>query len=214
MTQPPYPQQQPGPGQQWAPAPGQPYPGTPYGPPRPPKKGLGTGAIVAIVLGSIFGLLIVVGIIGAIASSGDPKASDDKRPAKTVTAAPAPKESSAPPAAKEEPAEEAPVKVTAKKTKFAPSILHDGGAYTSVTVTLTNSGDKQISTNPLNFTITDTDGTKHHAELGVDENQMDLMELAKGEKATGVITGKGKFTPAYVTYTESWFDDGVRGDVR
>ena len=212
MTQPPYPQQQPGPGQQWGPPPGQPYPGAPYGPPRPPKQGMGTGAIVAIVLGSIFGLLIVVGIIGAIASSSDPKASEGKGPVKTATAAPAPAKSSEAPAA-EEPAEEQPVKLTAKKTKFAPSILHDGGEYTSVTVTITNNSDKQISTNPLNFTITDTDGTKHHAELGTDENQMDLMKLAKGEKATGVITGKGKFTPAYVTYAESWFDEGVRGDV-
>ncbi|MFF9844628.1 DUF4352 domain-containing protein [Streptomyces sp. NPDC013740] len=210
MTQPPHPPQQPPHGQQWGPPPGQPYPGGPYGPP-PPKKGLGAGAIVAIVLGSIFGLLVILGVVGALVSSG----SDDKAGSKpTRSAAPAPaKSSTAPPA--EEPAEKAPVTVTAKKAAFAPSVLHDGGAYTSVTVTITNvSADKPISTNPLYFTITDTDGTKHQAELGQDENQMDLMKLAAGEKATGVITAKGKFTPAYVTYTDGLFGEGVRGDVR
>lgn len=213
MTQPPYPPQQPPAGQpQWGPPPGQPYPGAPYGPPRPPKKGLGAGAIVAIVLGSIFGLLIIFGVIGALVSDGS--STDGKAaPKHTRSAAPAPKQSSDAPAT-EEPAEKAPVTVTAKKATFAPSVLHNGGAYTSVTVTLKNDGDKEVSTNPLYFTITDTDGTKHHAELGMDENQMDLMKLAPGEKATGVITGKGKFTPAYVTYTDGMFGDGVRGDVR
>ncbi|WP_329424011.1 DUF4352 domain-containing protein [Streptomyces sp. NBC_01268] len=210
MTQPPYPPQQPQHGQQWGPPSAQPYPGGPYGPP-PPKKGLGAGAIVAIVLGSIFGLLVILGVVGAMVSSGS---SDDKAgPKSTRSAAPAPTKSSAAPPA-EEPAEKAPVTVTARKTSFAPSVLHDGGAYTSVTVTITNvSAEKPISTNPLYFTITDSTGAKHQAELGEDENQMDLMKLARGEKATGVITGKGKFTPAYVTYTDGLFGEGVRGDV-
>ncbi|MEV4683600.1 DUF4352 domain-containing protein [Streptomyces kurssanovii] len=80
-------------------------------------------------------------------------------------------------------------------------------------VTITNNSDEKIDVNPLYFSITATDGSKHNAELGEDENQMDTMDLAPGEKATGVITGKGAFTPMYVTYTDGLFGDDVRGDV-
>ncbi|MFE5912074.1 DUF4352 domain-containing protein [Streptomyces wedmorensis] len=198
----------------WGPPPGQPgpygHPG-PYGPP-PPKKGMGAGAIVAIVLGSIFGLFLLLVIIAALVGD-DPKASsgtDSKRP---TTAAPAPK-SEAPEAPKEEPAADAPVKITAVKTTFKPSVLHDGGAYTSVEVTITNTGDETVNTNPLYFTITDSTGAKHAAELGMDKDQMDLLKLAPGEKATGVITGKGKFDPEYVTFVEGLLGEGTRGAVK
>ncbi|MFF9910629.1 DUF4352 domain-containing protein [Streptomyces sp. NPDC013457] len=211
----PYPPQHPGQTPAWGhpQQPGQPY--GPYGPP-PPKKGMNPWAIVGITVGGLFAFLIIVGLL-----VGDPEtSSDDKAGGKTTPTAEAPaaQPSKAAPARKtqapaEEPADEAPVTVSAKKAKFTPSVLHDGGDYTSVSVTLTNNSDKQISTNPLYFTITDTEGVKHHAELAADDNQMDLMKLAKGEKATGIITGKGKFTPAYVTYSEGLFGEGVRGDV-
>ena len=84
MTQPPYgPPQPPPPG--WGPPPGQHY--SPYGPP-PPKKGMGAGAIVAIVLGSIVGLFVFVGILGAALGTED---KDEPRAApatRTTTAAP------------------------------------------------------------------------------------------------------------------------------
>ncbi|MGW8365090.1 DUF4352 domain-containing protein [Streptomyces wedmorensis] len=218
MTQPPQygPPQPTQPG--WGPPPGQPgpygHPG-PYGPP-PPKKGMGAGAIVAIVLGSIFGVFLLLVIIAALVGD-DPKESsstDSKRP---TTAAPAPTKSAPAPkseAPAEEPAADTPVKVTAVKTTFKPGVLHDGGAFTSVKVTIANNGDEKIDINPLYFTITDTNGSKHTAELGEDEDQMDTVDLAPGENITGVITGEGKFTPAYVTYTEGLFGDGVRGNVK
>lgn len=214
MSHPPQygPPQPPQPG--WGPPHGQPgpygHPG-PYGP--PPKKGLGTGAIVAIVLGSIFGVFLLLVVIVA-AVGDDPKqgtGADSKRP---TTAAPAPKSSATPTRDHlPTPAAGAPVKISATRVAFKPSVLHDGGTYTSVEVTITNLGDESISTNPLWFTITDTDGTKHAAELGADKNQMDLLELAPGEKATGVITGKGAFTPKYVTYSEGFSGESVRGNV-
>ncbi|GGZ21517.1 hypothetical protein GCM10010387_13220 [Streptomyces inusitatus] len=57
----------------------QPYPNHPgYGPPPPPpKKKLSTGATVAIVLGSVVGFFLILGIIGAALSSSDPT---DKKP--------------------------------------------------------------------------------------------------------------------------------------
>ncbi|MGW0034691.1 DUF4352 domain-containing protein [Streptomyces sp. NPDC003314] len=199
MTQPQYGPPQP-------PRPGWGQPG-PYGPP-PPKRGMGAGAIIAIVLGSIVALILLVVILGAAVGDNP----ESKAPARPAAPTPAPTKTTTAPT--EEPAADAPVKVTARTTEFTPSVLHDGGPYTSVEVTITNvSSDKTISTNPLNFTITDTSGAKHAAELGMDKNQMDLLKLGKGEKATGIITGKGKFTPAYVTYSDGLFSEGVRGSV-
>ncbi|MFJ7959012.1 DUF4352 domain-containing protein [Streptomyces sp. NPDC096319] len=217
MSQPPSygPPQTPPPG--WGQPPGQPYPGGPYGPP-PPKKGLGAGAIVAIVLGSIVGLFVLLGIIGlaigddTTGSSTASKPRSDTPNSAPTKAAPEPERSSEQP--KEQPADGALVTITAAKAEFTPSVLHDGGAYTSVEVTIINRGDEVISTNPLYFTVTDSDGAKYAAELGMDKHQMDLLKLAKGEKATGIITVKGKITPAYVTFTEGMFGNGVRGDVK
>ncbi|MER7111597.1 DUF4352 domain-containing protein [Streptomyces sp. NPDC000229] len=184
-----------------------PQPGqyVPY-PPPPPRKRLGTGAIVAITLGSVFAALIVLGaLVGGSEDTGrkDVTSVGSREP----DAKPAEK-----PAAPEK-AEEKPVEVTAKRTAFSPSVLHDGGTYTSVSVTVTNRGGKTIDINPLYFSITDTTGSKHTAELGVDERQMDTVDLAPGEKITGVITGEGAFAPKYVTYVDGLLGDGTRGDV-
>ncbi|MGW7430115.1 DUF4352 domain-containing protein [Streptomyces sp. NPDC054861] len=152
--------------------------------------------------------------LGALAGGGD-DTTDGKAAAPAKSSAPA-----APPAAKgskapaaEEPAEKAPVTVTAKKTAFKPSVLHGGGSYTSVEVTITNDSDKKIDVNPLYFTITDADGSKHQAELGMDEDQIATMDLEPGEKVTGTVTGEGKFAAKYVTYTDGLFGKGVRGNV-
>ena len=184
--------------------------------PSPKKKGMPAWAIVLITLGGIFVLLIFIGAL----AGGDDSSSGTKKPTTVETpekkpAKKADDKADTKPAAKpaEKSAEPAPVEVTAKKTMFKPSILHDGGTFTSVQVTVTNNSDEKIDINPLYFSITDTDGSKHNAELAMDENQMDVMDLAPGEKATGVITGKGDFTPKYVTYKNGLFGDGVRGNV-
>ncbi len=185
----------------------QPYPPTPYGPP-PPKKGMSTGAIVAIIIGGLFVLLILlVVVLGALVSTPE---TDDKG---TPTAAPTAEQTTPPAKKPKAPAEKPPVQVVAKAAKFAPSILHDGGEFTSVAVTITNNSDETISINPLYFTITDKGGSKHTAQLGMDENQMGTVDLAPGENITGSITGKGEFVPKYVTYTDGLLGEGVRGSV-
>ncbi|WP_149184000.1 DUF4352 domain-containing protein [Streptomyces sp. TRM49041] len=193
------------------PDPGPPY--APYPPPQPPKKSLGTGAIVAIVLGSIFGALLLLGIIGA-AVSGGTDSNGDTEPKRTAPAeaGPAPEKPAVAPA-EEKPEKAAEIEVTAKKTTFKPGILHDGGAYTSVTVTVANKGGRSIPVNPLYFTITDTGGGVHTQELGRDERQIDTVDLAPGEHITGVVTGEGGFTPAYVTYAPGLLGKSVRGEV-
>jgi cytoskeletal protein RodZ len=195
-------------------------PQQPYGyaaPPPPPPKKNSTGKIIGIGCGGIVGLIVVISIIGALVSSGDDSKSDTASTATSSAPAaqktdPAPDKTSEAPAA-EEPKEDAPVAVTAKKTAFAKSILADSSKYTSVLVTITNNSDKPISVNPLWFTITDTAGTKHTAEIGVDEKQIDTVELAPGENISGTITGKGAFTAKYVTYVDGFIGDPVRADL-
>lgn len=212
MTQPPPhgPQHTPPPG--WGPPPGQPYPGGPYGPP-PPKKGLGVGTVLGIIFGVIVLGLILLFVLVALLTNGDSTTTDKPRAGQKTTAPgkTAPPTSKAPATKKPAPAPAAgPVQVTAKKTAFAPTILHREGDYTSVKVTVTNNGDETISVNPLYFSVTDSGGEKHGATLGMDEGQIDTVDLAPGEKVTGTITGKGAWTPAFVTFTEGLIGDAVR----
>lgn len=181
-----------------------------WGPPPPPRRS--TGKIVALTIGGVLGLLLVIGIIGAAADGGS--GGDDKPATVTASKPAADKPAKQEDAADEpEPEADAPVKVTAKKTAFAKSILADGTAYTSVKVTVTNNSDDTISVNPLYFAITDTDGGKHTSELGVDENQIGTVKLAPGENVTGVLTGEGKFTAKYVTFTDGLFGEPLRANV-
>ncbi|MFD9522504.1 DUF4352 domain-containing protein [Streptomyces sp. NPDC059979] len=173
--------------------------------PQPKKRskgkiaGLGCLGIVALFI-----------VMGAIASGGDNEKAGT--PAAKSSAPPAPE--SAP---KNDPAKDkkdtGPVAVTAEKTKFEKGVLADGTDYTSVLVTVTNNGDKAIDVNPLFVTITDNSGTKHTAELGVDERQIATVHLAPGENVSGAITAKGTFTPKYVTYTDGIIGDSIRADV-
>lgn len=173
--------------------------------PQPPKK-RSTGKIIGIGCGGIFALLVIIGIIGA-ALSGD---ADDSSKGTTVSPATTKPAETQP---EEEPAPESPVKITAKKAAFAKSILAESSDYTSVRVTVTNNSDETISVNPLYFTTTDTDGTKHTHQLAADKNQIETVDLAPGENVSGVVTSKGKFTPKYVTYTDGLLGDPVRVDV-
>ncbi|MFJ8861534.1 DUF4352 domain-containing protein [Streptomyces sp. NPDC102451] len=187
------------------PQPGQPQqPGWGPQPPAPKKK---TGKIIGFGCLGIVGLFVLIAIIAAVASGGD-----DNDSASTTKPA-ATQGSTKQDQPKEEPAKKEPVTVTAKKTDFKKSILAQGDDYTSVKVTITNNSKDDIDVNPLYVTITDTDGSKHTAELGVDENQLDTVNLAPGENVTGTITGKGAFDAKYVTYTDGLIGDSVRGDV-
>ncbi|MBT2394309.1 DUF4352 domain-containing protein [Streptomyces sp. ISL-1] len=180
----------------------------PYQPPQEPKK-TSAGKKVGIGCLAIVGFFVVIGVISSVAGGGDDSADKgtDKKPSVS-----APKDDSKP---VEKPKEEAsPITIAATPTKFTPSVLHDGGEYTSVKVTITNNSEKKISVNPLYFAITDKTGEKHTQELAADKNQMDVTDLAPGEKMTGVITGKGKFVAAYVTYTDGLIGDSVKGDVK
>jgi hypothetical protein len=214
MSNPQYPHQQPGYGYPQQPG-QQPYGQPPFPQPQPPKK-RSTGKIVGLGCLGIVALFVLIGIIAAVAGGGGDSDSASSSSSDTPAAA-APKDDKE--AADDEKKEDpkpapAPVKVTAKKTGFSKSILAQDRNYTSVLVTVTNNSDDKVDVNPLYFTVTDTGGTKHTAELGVDEKQIDTVDLAPGENITGTITGKGTFTPKYVTYTDGLLGDSLRADVK
>lgn len=178
----------------WSQPPSLPEHATPL--PHPARYGHASTNRLRGCLG-IVGLFVLIAVVAAVASGGDDNDS-------ASTTKPAATQGSA----KQDQPEEEP----AKKTDFKKSILAQGDDYTSVKVTITNNSKDDIDVNPLYVTITGTDGSKHTAELGVDEDQLDTVKLAPGEDVTGTITGKGAFDAKYVTYTDGLIGDSVRGD--
>ncbi|MER5726920.1 DUF4352 domain-containing protein [Streptomyces sp. NPDC002138] len=168
------------------------------------------GKIVGFGCLGIVGLFVLIAAIGAVSGGSDKTAKPPaaSQPANGVAPSKAPQ--AAPSKAAEK---KAAVAVVGKKTAFAKSVIAQDGEYTSVSVTVTNNSSKSINVNPLYFAITDTNGSKHTAELGADENQIATVELAPGENVTGAITGKGAFTPKTVWYTDGLIGTAVRGDV-
>ncbi|WP_231157693.1 DUF4352 domain-containing protein [Streptomyces sp. CNZ748] len=206
-NQPQQPQHQPYVNQQ--PHPPQPGYGVPGAQPPPRKK----GRFVRFAGFGCAGVLGLVVVIAAVSASGDSDGGSGDRAADPSGSASASAGADEDTSKKEESARSGPVRITAERTEFSKTVLADGSGYTSVLITVANNGDDEVSVNPLYFTITDTRGTKHTAELGVDEKQIDTAELAPGENIAGTVTGKGGFTPKYVTYTDGLLGDPVRVDV-
>lgn len=111
-------------------------------------------------------------------------------------------------------AEDVPVRVSAKPAKFRPGPLNSGGAYTCVRATVTNQTDKNLEINPFYFELTDTGGRKRAAAVGEAEGEFELMKLAPGEKASGVVCAEGDFTPKVVTFTKDGFGTAYRAEVQ
>jgi hypothetical protein len=193
------------------PPPGQPQPGYGYPPPPQPKKNT-AGKIIGFGCLGIVGLFVLLAIAGALLG-GSSDSSAEKKPSQPAAAAASSAPLKAPESKPAEPEKKADVVVTAKAAKFKKTILAQGDDYTSVSVTVTNNSGKAINVNPLYFAITDTNGTKHNTELGVDEGQIGTVELAPGENVTGIITGKGAWTAKTVTYTDGLIGKSVRADV-
>ncbi|MFI0350448.1 DUF4352 domain-containing protein [Actinomadura sp. 9N407] len=113
-----------------------------------------------------------------------------------------------------EPGKATPIKLTAKKTAFSPGILNNGGDFSCAKVALTNKTAKNLAVNPLDFSLTGTDGVKHDSFSGFGEHDEELgaVTLAPEEKATGAVCAEGDFTPDIVTFAPA-FADGARAEV-
>ena len=111
--------------------------------------------------------------------------------------------------------EDSEILLEAEATEFAPSILNDGGDYTSVLITVTNESDENVSVNPLYFYIVDTDGTKHDtiSGLGEDENQIDTVTLSPGQNASGTVTAEGALEAESVEFEEDLFGEAIVAEV-
>ncbi|MFD6949132.1 hypothetical protein A6A08_07150 [Nocardiopsis sp. TSRI0078] len=177
-------------------------------PPVPPRQGMSTGKKFGLGCGGCLGVLLVLLLLGgcmaALSGGGsdggaqEPAATEEETPQEAAEDAPAEEE-------QEEAAEDQAVALTAEATEFTPSILHNGGDFTSVYITVENNSDENIDVNPLSFSIVADDGTKKDTAegLGEDERQIDTLTLSPGQRAEGVITAEGDFTPASVEFNES-----------
>ncbi|MGY1454283.1 DUF4352 domain-containing protein [Streptomyces sp. SS8] len=196
--------------QQWG-------PGRPQQPMPPvPQKKSGAGKIIGFGCLGVIALFVVIGVIGAaLGAGGDESAEKPAASAAPKEPGGGEKKDKGEEEPREEPQEEAPapIQVTAEAADFRPTILADGGEYTSVLVTVVNNGAEKVGVNPLYFEVTAADGSKYDVELAADERQIDTVELAEGEKVTGTVTVKGKIEPKAVTFTDGLFGDSIRADV-
>lgn len=115
----------------------------------------------------------------------------------------------------ESPKKKAPIGLAAKRTQAKTSMLSTGDKLTCVRVTVSNRTDGNVEINPLYFSITASDGTKHDSStaLGEYEGQIETMDIAPGEKARGVVCVKGDFRPKTVSMTSPLFDTAARAQV-
>ncbi|MCK9869512.1 DUF4352 domain-containing protein [Nocardiopsis dassonvillei] len=187
-------------------------PQPPYGPPPPPANpGMSTGKKIGLGCGGCLGvllfLLLLVGCMAVLggddldSGASEPSATREEAGGETAGGSAA-EEADEEIAAEEPAAEEQDVVLTAETTEFTPSILHDGGDFTSVYVTVENNSDENVDVNPLYFALVADDGTKYDTSggLGEDENQIDTLTLSPGQRAEGVVTAEGAFTPASVEF--------------
>ncbi|WP_236567763.1 MULTISPECIES: DUF4352 domain-containing protein [unclassified Nocardiopsis] len=112
-------------------------------------------------------------------------------------------------AAREEgsaPLPETQAEVTAAATEFEPGPLYEEGDFTSVAVSVTNTGREDVDVNPLYFRVVDTEGVEHSTSeaIGMDANEIGARSLAPGQSLSGVVTVEGEvrartvvFEPAY-----------------
>lgn len=165
------------------------------GHPQPPRQGMSTGKKFGLGCGGLLLVMFLLGGCVAVLSGGDTDSgASDSQAADTEENTETSEEEAA--------EEDAEVVLTAETREFTPSILHDGGAYTSVFVAVENNSDEDVDVNPLYFSIVADDGTKKDTSggLGMDENQIDTLTLGPGQRAEGTITVEGDLTPASVEF--------------
>jgi hypothetical protein len=167
-------------------------------------------AITGIALNAVW---LVIGLIVVASWIASPEEDETEEPAAEAAQEDEEEEAEDEAEAEEEEEEaeeeEPPVLIEAEATEFTPSILYNGGDFTSVQVTITNNGEENLDVNPLSFSIVDDEGTKHDTwdGLGEDEHEIDLVTLSPGQNAEGTVTAAGDFVPESVEFEEDVFFD-------
>lgn len=95
------------------------------------------------------------------------------------------------------------VELTASPADFDPGPLYTEGDYTSVDVSVTNTGQEDIEVNPLYFRVVDARGGQHSTSeaVGMDADEIGARTLAPGQSVSGVITVEGDVDPETVVFS-------------
>ena len=111
--------------------------------------------------------------------------------------------------------ESVPVELSAKRAKAKKSVLSTGAALSCVRVTVTNRTEDNLEVNPLYFSITGANGTKHESStaLGEYENEIATTTLAPDENAKGVVCARGDFRPKIVAMADPFMSEMARAEV-
>lgn len=179
-------------------------------PVAPPKKGLSTGAIIAIVIGSLIAICCVLGTVVVLASGGDTDkttsvAATDNPPASPKAAASNAAPSPAPAVEPEGPATvkvgqainvkflNDETRVTVKSIKKAKSpnqfTQPKRGQFVAVMVDIfAAKGDTDLG--PSNFRLVAKDGTVYKAEflvVGIDPQLEAMTTINEGQRKNGYV---------------------------
>lgn len=106
------------------------------------------------------------------------------------------------------------IKLTAKRVPYPKARFAEGsGPFSCVKATITNQTKGNVQVNPLYFAITDTGGEKRNAELGVAEGQFEVLTLAPGERASGVVCTTSRMSAKVLTFTDAIHAELARAQV-
>ncbi|MCY0937774.1 DUF4352 domain-containing protein [Streptomyces sp. H34-S4] len=108
--------------------------------------------------------------------------------------------------------EEAPwgVTLTATKTAFKPTVLHEKGReYTAVKITVVSTVKATVGVSPLYFSATDANGVNHDVAVRTPADGLITTTLKKGQKVNGTIAFEGNFAPVTVHMKRHLFSDST-----
>ncbi|WP_242890322.1 hypothetical protein [Actinomadura litoris] len=87
------------------------------------------------------------------------------------------------------------------------------GPYSCVRVLVTNRTRETLHINPLFFDLTGSDDVRRKAVIGLRDGDIEMMDLAPGEKTTGLVCADGNFTADVVTFTKNGNGESARAEV-
>ncbi|WP_017569634.1 DUF4352 domain-containing protein [Nocardiopsis halotolerans] len=169
----------------------------------PPQGGYGPaettptpwGKIIGISCGVLLLLMLLVAGCTTVAlfaaGTGDPEVEGETAPETEEAAGPR-------------------IELTASETGFVPGPLYTDGEFTSVDVSVTNTGREDVEVNPLYFRVVDAQGTEHSTTqaIGMDANELGARTLESGQSVSGAITVAGDVDAETVVF-EPFFGEPV-----